>query len=80
MHNISKECVFIFFVRTIHMIMWNGIWMVKILGCDQGSKGFKPHFGHVLCMILSWQLPISSSLNPNKKNIFSTLESMGLTT
>jgi hypothetical protein len=50
MHNISKECVFIFFVKRIYIIMWNGIWMVKILGCDKGSKGSNP----ILDMFCAW--------------------------
>jgi hypothetical protein len=78
MHVIPKECVFIFFVITIYMIMWNGIWMVKILDCGQGSKGSNC----ILDMFCAWyyhdNFLIQVRWTQTKKMFFSILESMCL--
>jgi hypothetical protein len=42
MWNIQKICVFIYFVITIYVTMWNSGWMVKTMDCGQGGKKSKP--------------------------------------
>jgi hypothetical protein len=43
---IQNEWVFIFFVMTLFVIMWNGDWMVNGLTCHHGGEGFQSFFWH----------------------------------
>jgi len=52
MWNIQNICVFIYFVITIYVTMWNSGWIVKTMDCGQGGKTSNP----ILNMFWFWHV------------------------
>jgi len=49
MCEIKNEPMFIIFVMTLLIIMWNDGWMVNALACHHGDKGFNYFLWHLVC-------------------------------